>query len=102
MHVSTAACLGPWQYEQVRADLHRAGPGLRYVVSDMYRVMDDHAELSVATPDGLPPNIQPWQREEFPFDQPVVFVSSGGRYRVHAVVNPIGDCRIPAGIGTDF
>ena len=102
MHVGTAMTLGKWQYEQVRGELHRAGPGLRFAVSDILRVMDDHTRLKVATGDRLPPNIQEWQREQFPFDQPVVFVSSGGRYRVHAVVNPIGECRIPAGIGTDY
>ena len=46
-----------------------------------------------------PTNLRWWQ---FPFDQPVVFVSSGGPYRVHAVVKLVAACRIPAGIGTDY
>jgi hypothetical protein len=101
MHVGTAMCLGPWQYEQVKAELHRAAPDLRLVVSDLYRVMEDHSQLTVDDCDGLPPNIQTWQRNQFPFNQPVVFRSSGGRYRVHAVRYAFDDCHIPAGIGTD-
>ena len=102
MHVGTAIGLGKWQYDQVKGELHRAGPGLRFAVSDILRVMEDHKRIGEPTVDGLPPNLQRFQRRQFPFDQPVVFVSSCGRYRVHAVVNPIRECRIPAGIGTDY
>ena len=102
MHVGTAVGLGVWQYEQVRGELLRAEPGLRFAVSDILRVMEDRSRIAEPTVDGLPPNLQRFQRRHFPYDQPVVFVSSGGRYRVHAVVNPIRECRVPAGIGTNY
>ena len=39
-----------------------------------------------------------WQRAQFPFDQPVVFRSPGGRYLVHRVGNPVAGCEIPEGL----
>jgi hypothetical protein len=94
LHVGTAWGLGPWQREQVLKELREAVPGVRFAVSDLYRVVRPGTDLS-AGPDGLPASLPGWQRGEFPFDQPVVFRSPSGRHLVHAVRNPVRSCVIP-------
>lgn len=96
MHVGTASGFGPWQREQLLNELQAALPGARFAVSDLYRITAHRTGLAEATADGLPPVLPDWQRREFPFDQPVVFCSPGGRYRVHRITHPVMSCVIPA------
>lgn len=95
MHVGTAMSMGPWQREQVAAELRRAWPGVRFAVSDTHRITYDYADLRDVGPDGLPVLLPAWQRTQFPFDQPVVFRSPGNRYLVHKITHPLNECRIP-------
>jgi hypothetical protein len=95
MHVGTAAGLGPWQEEAVLRELQAAIPHARFVVSDMHRVTEKYSELNDLGADGLPKVLPAWQRKEFPFNQPVVFRSPGGRYLVHRIVKPVTIARIP-------
>jgi hypothetical protein len=101
MHVGTAMGMGRWQREQVAAEVRRAMPGVRFVVSDLHRVTWQRDALLDLAPDGLPWAIPAWQRTTFPFDQPVVFRSPGGRYLVHRVVHPVRECIIPDGLDQD-
>jgi hypothetical protein len=95
MHVGTAAGLGEWQEAQVLRELQTAAPRARYAVSDLHRVTARYDELNDAGGDGLPKLLPAWQRGEFPFDQPVVFRSPGGRYLVHRIARPVTSARIP-------
>src|SRR5205823_14989442 len=95
MHVSTAAGLGKWQEEQVLRELQAALPGARFVVSDMHRVTAKYGELNDLDATGLPKVLPAWQRAEFPWSQPVVFRSPGGRYLVHRVEKPVTGARMP-------
>jgi hypothetical protein len=95
MHVGTAAGLGRWQEEQVLCELRAALPGARFAVSDLYRVTSRYGELNATDGSGLPVVVPAWQRGEFPFDQPVVFRSPGGRYLVHRIERPVTTARIP-------
>jgi hypothetical protein len=95
MHVSTAAGLGKWQETEVLRELQAALPGARFVVSDMHRITAHYDELNDLGTNGLPEVLPAWQRKEFPFDQPVVFRSPGGRYLVHRIEQPVHSARIP-------
>jgi len=95
MHVGTAAGLGKWQEQTVLHELRAAIPHARFAVADMHRVTERYAELNDLAPDGLPKVLPGWQRNEFPFDQPVVFRSPSGRYLVHRIVKPVTSARIP-------
>ncbi len=95
MHVGTVMGLGPWQRQQVLKELQEALPKARYAVSDVYRVVSWYHRINVYGEDGLPMVLPPWQREQFPFNQPVVFRSPSGRYLVHEIKNPVTDCAIP-------
>lgn len=95
MHVGTAAGLGQWQEEQVLRELRAALPHARYVVSDAHRVTALYGELNDADADGLPRVLPAWQRSEFPWNQPVVFRSPGGRYLVHRIERPVTSARMP-------
>jgi hypothetical protein len=95
MHVGTAAGLGKWQEAQVLRELHEALPHTRFVVSDMNRVTAKYGELNTLDADGLPKVLPEWQRAEFPWNQPVVFRSPGGRYLVHRIERPVTSARMP-------
>jgi hypothetical protein len=95
MHVGTAMGMGRRQQEQVAEETRRAIPGVRFVVSDLHRLTWNRAALLELDETGLPWFIPDWQRAQFPLDQPVVFRSTGGRYLVHRVVNPVRECVIP-------
>lgn len=95
MHVGTAAGLGRWQEEQVLRELQAALPHARFAVSDMNRITEKYGSLNEIDPDGLPSVLPAWQRGEFPFNQPVVFRSPGGRYLVHRIERPVTSARIP-------
>lgn len=96
MHVGTAVAFGVAQREQILRELQAAVPHARFAVSDMYRITADHVGLVEVDADGLPKLLPGWQRQEFPFDQPVVFRSPNGRYLVHRITNPVRSCVIPA------
>jgi hypothetical protein len=51
-------------------------------------------DLFTAGPDLLPTGMLPEIRDEFPFDQPAVFRSGGGRgrYVIHELKHPITWC----------
>lgn len=95
MHVGTAAGLGKWQEEAVLRELQVAIPHARFAVSDMHRITEKYSDLNDLDAAGLPKVLPAWQRKEFPFDQPVVFRSPGGRYLVHRIVKPVTSARIP-------
>ncbi|QJW97434.1 hypothetical protein [Frigoriglobus tundricola] len=95
MHVGTAAGLGKWQERTVLRELRTAVPRARFAVSDMHRVTARYADLNDPSADGLPNVLPGWQRDEFPFDQPVVFRSPSGRYLVHRILKPVTSARIP-------
>ncbi|HJZ55217.1 MAG TPA: hypothetical protein VKE74_09675, partial [Gemmataceae bacterium] len=95
MHVGTAMGMGRWQRDRVAEETIRAMPGVKFAVSDLHRVTFFRHDLLDLDDTGLPWFIPPWQRAQFPFDQPVVFRSPGGRYLVHRVVNPVRECVVP-------
>ncbi|MBN9520421.1 hypothetical protein J0H58_18150, partial [bacterium] len=105
MHLSTAAGMGDRQYEMVQAEVARAAPGVRYVISDIRRLSlfysyEDQQRVGEPGPsptDHLPPVVPMADRNVFPLDQPTVFRSGGGRgrYVVHALVCPISDVYVP-------
>jgi hypothetical protein len=95
MHVGTAAGLGKWQAGQVLRELQAALPDARFAVSDTHRVTARYGGLNDVGADGLPKVLPAWQRNEFPFNQPVVFRSPGGRYLVHRIEKPVTSARIP-------
>jgi hypothetical protein len=96
MHVGTAVALGAEQRRQILQELQAAAQQARWVVSDLYRVTEQHARLGERDSQELPPVLPDWQRTEFPFNQPVVFRSPRGRYLVHRLVHPVKSCVIPA------
>ena len=53
-----------------------------FVVSDMHRITTQHTRVQELAPDGLPVLLPAWQRGQFPYNQPIVFRSPGGRYFV--------------------
>ncbi len=105
MHLSTAVGMGERQYEMVRAEVSRAAPGIRYVISDLRRLslfysQEDRQRVGEPGPsptDHLPPVVEMAERNVFPLNQPTVFRSGGGRgrYVVHALVCPIDDLYEP-------
>ncbi|MBX9626155.1 MAG: hypothetical protein K2X82_20320, partial [Gemmataceae bacterium] len=100
MHLSTVMEISPWHYERVKEELARATPHARFAVSDLHRITTAHGRLNEVGPDGLPLLLPPWQKGQFPFNQPVVFRSPGGRYIVHAIRQPAEpwECKIPRGL----
>jgi hypothetical protein len=96
MHVGTVVALGAEQRQRIRNELLVAAPQARFAVSDLYRITEQHAQLLDLDAEGLPRVVPRWQRQEFPFDQPVVFRSPNGRYLVHQLVHPVRSCVIPA------
>jgi hypothetical protein len=97
MHVGTTLGMRE-RYDTVRQELLDAG-GKKFVVSDLVRVLwsaEKAAEIGPAGPLDLPANLSQKQRRVFPFDQPIVFRSSKGRYLVHVIEKPIGGIDIPA------
>lgn len=103
MHLGTVMEMGHWQYRQIRAELFRATPTARFVVSDMYRITLHHRRLTGADIDpatGYARVLPGWQLGQFPFNQPVVYRSPNGRYLVHAIRHPAEewDCKIPGGL----
>jgi hypothetical protein len=95
MHVGTAYRLGDWQGEQILRELQAAIPRARFTVSDLYSITRHRDHLNDVGPDGLSPRIPPWQRAEFPFNQPVVFRSPSGRHLVHKITKPVTSCVMP-------
>jgi hypothetical protein len=94
MHVTMAYSFGDWQREQILRELQAEAPHARFAVSDLHRLTKRHKQLNELDPDGLPHVLPLWQRQEFPFNQPVVFRSPSGRYLVHAIKNSVTSCRI--------
>ncbi len=93
-HVSHIGGLGERQTAAVNAEFDAAAPHVKYVVSDLMRVaaegmgrLDDWTE---AGPRLLPANMPPEVRREFPFCEPAVFRSGGGRgrYLIHELRHP--------------
>jgi hypothetical protein len=95
LHVSQMIGVGPAQQDRVRAELSAAAPHVRWVVSDLWRAGADVPESlgdpTSTGPDLLPLGMIPEVRDEFPFDQPAVFRSGGGRgrYILHELKHPI-------------
>jgi hypothetical protein len=100
MHLSTAAEIAPWTYEQVKKELFEANHHARFVVSDLHRVTKHFDKLTDLAPDGLPHVVPGWQRYQYPFNQRLVFRSPSGRYLVHAIRRPVEkwECKIPVGL----
>lgn len=94
LHVGTAMGMGVPQRERVADETRQALPGVKYVVSDLHRVTWSRGAVLELDDSGLPWFLPDWLRVEFPFDQPIVFRSPGGRYIVHRVVNPVRGCVI--------
>lgn len=94
MHVCTAWTFGVWQRQQVFRELEQALPHARFAVSDMHRITVHCDQLNEIDADGLPRVLPQWQREVFPFNQPVVFRSPSGRYLVHSISRPVARCDI--------
>jgi hypothetical protein len=71
---------------------------VRYVVSDLELAAtfgeDWSGDITTAGPDLYPTGMSEALREEFPYQQPAVFRSGGGRgrYIVHELRNPIPGC----------
>lgn len=106
MHLSTAVGMGDRAYEQVKAEVTAAAPGVKFAVSDLRRVAlffppEAQARMSEPgpKPDLLPPVVPPSSRKVFPLNQPTVFRSGNdrGRYLVHRVENPVGEVYVPVG-----
>jgi hypothetical protein len=95
MHVGTANDFAPHQRARILEELRAALPWARFAVSDMCRITKHRDRLAEGPPTELPAVLPAWQRAEFPFDQPVVFRSPSGRFRVHAITNPVRSCEIP-------
>ncbi len=96
MHVGTVLMMKE-HYGDVRQDL-LAARKKKFVVSDLVRVLwsaEPAAQDGPAGPLDLPPALGDRQRHVFPFDQPVVFRSSKGRYLVHRIEKPIERIDIP-------
>jgi hypothetical protein len=90
MHVGTVLLMEE-HYDDVRQNLLDARHK-KFVVSDLVRVLFSAEKAGETGPGGrldLPPALSEKQRHVFPFDQPVVFRSSGGRYLVHRIEKPI-------------
>jgi hypothetical protein len=103
MHLSTVMEMGYWQYWQIRGELFKVTPKARFVVSDMYRITTKHGRLTGADIDpatGYARVLPAWQLEQFPFNQPLLYRSSNGRYLVHAIRHPAEEweCKIPGGL----
>jgi hypothetical protein len=105
MHLSTVVEIGEKQYQIVKAELSRATPHARFVVSDLHRITYRYDLLGfdhLNPTTGLPAVLPYAQLDQFPFNQPVVFRSPNGRYLVHAVRHPTPDggwdCMIPGGL----
>ncbi len=97
MHVGTTLSMQE-RTDDVRQELEAAG-AKRLVVSDLIRVLfsaEKAAQIGPGGPLDLPPALSEKQRHTFPFDQPIVFRSSGGRYLVHRIEKPIERITIPA------
>ena len=91
MHVCTAMAIVEHQ-DDIRQELVDS-TRKKYVVSDLLRAgvpADRIAENGPAGPLDLPPTLPMKQRPFFPFDQPIVFRSTDGRYMVHRIDKPIG------------
>jgi hypothetical protein len=104
MHLSTVQGMGEWQpteenwhYREVRRETFEAAKTARFVVSDLHRVTWQYLRLNEVDAENLPVVMPAWQRGQFPFNQPVVFRSSLGRYLVHEIRHPAEewDCKIP-------
>lgn len=97
MHISTTF-VSMRNYNRMTIELHKkALPHAKYIVSDLLHTMrvceDEVWERRVeAGPDLLPPDFSPDLRESFPYNQPAVFRSNGGRgrYIIHRIEKPIG------------
>jgi hypothetical protein len=83
-HVGQMAGISPSHEARVRAELC-AVPRPRWVVADLLRLEKvDEAfagRLADAGPDLLPTRLPDWARRDFPYDQPAVFRTGGGRGR---------------------
>lgn len=99
-HVSQMMSIGPAQEARVLRELNAAvATGkIRYVVSDLMRPRDETPErvgdLTLPGPgphDLLPPGVVPNLRAEFPFYEPAVFRTKGGRgrYVIHELKYPV-------------
>jgi hypothetical protein len=97
MHVGTSLSMKERQAD-VLQNLHNAR-NKKFVVSDLLRVIQSPEAAAQPGPTGfldLPPILNDSQRQQFPFDQPIVFRSGGGRYLVHRIEKPIERIDIPA------
>ncbi len=100
LHVGQITGLGPEQETRVRAELC-AAPRPRWAVGDLLRLEavdpDLAGRLADAGPDRLPTALPRWARRAFPYDQPAVFRSGGGRgrYVVVELRRPIPWCGGP-------
>jgi hypothetical protein len=91
MHVGTVLLMGE-HYDDVRQNLIDARKK-KFAVSDLLRVLRSVERVSELD---LPARLSEQQRHVFPFDQPIVFRSSAGRYLVHRIEKPIDRIDVPA------
>jgi hypothetical protein len=94
-HVFQMLGIGPGQADQIRAELCAAAPRVRYVVSDLNLIgLYWGGDIRTAGPDLYPVGFDSGLRAEFPYQQPAVFRSGGGRgrYIVHELRHPIPGC----------
>lgn len=102
MHVGTAMAIRE-RRDDIRQELLDA-PDKKLVVSDLARVIWSPDAVAQEGEKGrldLPPGLSQKQRHTFPFDQPIIFRSSDGRYLVHRIEKPIGRIDIPAAHSSD-
>jgi hypothetical protein len=98
MHVFQMMGVGDAQSDRIKAEVCRAAPGVRFVVTDLKLPAvfgrEWVGDVGTAGGDLLPDGMSADLRAEFPFDQPAVFRSGGGtgRYVVHALTEPIPWC----------
>jgi hypothetical protein len=102
MHVGTALLMRE-RSDDVRQELLDA-PDKKFVVSDLVRVLWSAERAGQTGPGGwldLPPGLSARQRRVFPFDQPILFRSSAGRYLVHRIDKPIDRIDVPIPFAED-
>lgn len=101
MHTSTAQSIGAFGYYQVQSELAATAGTARYAVGDLELTVLETTPAGRAlmlgparsSTDLLPSAMLPRYRAMFPFNQPAVFRTRGGRgrYTVHQLFPPFGD-----------
>ena len=98
-HVNQMSSIGPAQKAAIWRELCTTSGRVRYVVSDLelpWLFTDDWRDgFDTTGPDLLPTGLPEKVRREFPYQQPAVFRSAGGRgrYIVHELREPIPGCQ---------